>query len=76
MKIVSMTADHLDQIAALERRCFSVPWSRGMLAQELENDCAAFLVALDGEETVLGYAGLSEEEISHSVEALGSALNP
>ncbi|MEG0779372.1 MAG: ribosomal protein S18-alanine N-acetyltransferase [Oscillospiraceae bacterium] len=57
MTIVPMGAAHLDGVAELERLCFSTPWSRNMLAEELENACAAFLVALDGEE-VIGYAGL------------------
>lgn len=58
VRIVPMTADHLDEVAELERVCFSVPWSRRMLAEELENACAAFLVALDGAGCVVGYAGL------------------
>ena len=53
VKIVPMTADHLERI------CFSRPWSRKMLAEELENQCAAFLVAEDSVSgRVLGYAGL------------------
>ena len=56
--ITPMTADHLDEVAALERACFSNPWSRDMLAEELENDLAAFLVALDEQGAVAGYAGL------------------
>ena len=59
VRIVPMTADHLDDIARLEQICFSRPWSRRMLAEELENQCAAFLVALEPEtEKVVGYAGL------------------
>ncbi|MBE6918512.1 MAG: ribosomal-protein-alanine N-acetyltransferase [Ruminococcaceae bacterium] len=57
--IVPMNADHLESIERLERICFSRPWNRRMLAEELENQCAAFLVAEDGESgEVLGYAGL------------------
>jgi len=58
IRIVPMTADHLDQVADLERICFSAPWSRNMLAEELDNACSAFLVALDSKENVVGYAGL------------------
>ena len=58
VRIVPMTADHLDEVAELERICFSTPWSRNMLAEELDNALSAFLVALDGEERVVGYAGL------------------
>ena len=58
VRIVPMTGDHLDEAAELERICFTTPWSRNMLAEELENDLSAFLVALDGNENVAGYAGL------------------
>ena len=58
VRIVPMNADHLDEIAALERVCFSAPWSRAMLAEELDNACSAFLAALDEDGRVVGYAGL------------------
>ncbi|WP_455581599.1 ribosomal protein S18-alanine N-acetyltransferase [Dysosmobacter sp.] len=58
VRIVPMTADHLDEVAELERICFSAPWSRNMLAEELDNALSAFLVALDGGGRVVGYAGL------------------
>lgn len=59
VRIVPMTADHLDELERLERICFSRPWSKRMLAEELDNACAAFLVAEDGDSgAVLGYAGL------------------
>lgn len=56
--IVPMTSEHLDQVADIERLCFSDPWSRRMLSEHLENECAATLVALGADGTVLGYAGL------------------
>lgn len=58
VRIVPMTADHLDEVAELERICFSVPWSRNMLAEELDNLLSAFLVALDDSGRVVGYAGV------------------
>ena len=59
VRIVPMTADHLDALEQLERTCFSRPWSRKMLAEELDNQCAAFLVAVEPEtEQPVGYAGL------------------
>ena len=59
INIVPMTADHLDELEKLERICFSRPWSKKMLGEELENDCAAFLVAEEPEtHRVLGYAGV------------------
>ena len=59
IQIVPMNADHLEELEKLERICFSRPWSRKMLAEELENQCSAFLVAQDSiTQQVLGYAGL------------------
>jgi ribosomal-protein-alanine N-acetyltransferase len=53
-----MTADHLDEMAELEQVCFSAPWSRAMLAEELKNLAAAYVVAEAENGAVLGYAGL------------------
>ena len=59
IQIVPMNADHLEELEKLERICFSRPWRRKMLAEELENQCAAFLVAQDSiTQQVMGYAGL------------------
>ena len=59
VRVVPMTNEYLNDVAELERTCFSNPWSRNMLAEELENACSAFLVALDAENgSVVGYAGL------------------
>ena len=56
--IVPMTSEHLDEVAELERICFSAPWSRNMLAEELDNALSALLVALDDSDRVVGYAGV------------------
>ena len=62
VRIVPMTNEYLNDVAELERTCFSNPWSRNMLAEELENACSAFLVALDAENgSVVGYAGLMHQ---------------
>ena len=59
VNIIPMNADHLEELEKLERICFSRPWSRKMLAEELENQCAAFLVAEEPlTHKVVGYAGL------------------
>ena len=58
VRIVPITGDHLDEVAELERVCFTTPWSRNMLAEELDNYLSAFLVALDDNDKVAGYAGL------------------
>ena len=54
-RLVPMDKSHLAQAAAIERACFSHPWSEAMLAEELYNENAS-LVAAQGEDgTVLGY---------------------
>ena len=47
MKITRMQECHLDDIARLEEECFSHPWSRQSLAEELENPAAVFLTAIE-----------------------------
>ena len=55
-QIRRMETVDLDLLAALEKRCFSIPWSRDMIADELSNERALYLVAeLEGK--LLGYAG-------------------
>ena len=56
MKIVTMTADHVSQVAALEAICFIDPWSEKSVASELNNPLSLWLVALDGDR-VAGYVG-------------------
>ncbi len=60
-KLVKMEEVHLDSLAELESVCFSQPWSREGLAEELENPLACFVVAqMEGENgiQVIGYAGM------------------
>lgn len=57
-KLTPMTAEHIPQIAALERVCFSHPWSEDMLREGLWNESAVIIVAEGEDGTVLGYAGL------------------
>ncbi len=57
MTLTLMHSGHLGQMAALEQVCFSCPWSKTMLAGELENPHARYIVAEDGGE-VLGYMGM------------------
>lgn len=57
MRIVQMERDHIEQIAELEEQCFSRPWSRQALEEELENPTACFLAAVEGTD-VLGYGGM------------------
>ena len=56
--IALMTYDDIPQVAAIERQCCPDPWSERMLREHLDNQCAAALVALGEDGTILGYAGL------------------
>ncbi len=57
MEIARMEAGQVPAVAALERQCFSEPWSERTLAQELENPRAAFWTASEGGQ-LAGYAGM------------------
>lgn len=50
-----MDKSHLDQVEAIERACFSHPWTRDLLEQELYNDLISLVVAEGEDGTVLGY---------------------
>lgn len=54
--IVTMTSCHVPQVAALEKECFSDPWSQRSVASELENPLALWLV-WEEDGRVLGYVG-------------------
>ncbi len=56
-RLTALAAGHIPQVAALERACFSHPWSEGQLRAELEGGGTLFLVAQGEDGTVLGYAG-------------------
>ena len=56
MNYLLMTTEHIAQVAALERECFSMPWSESVLISELSNPLSLWVVAVDGD-TVAGYVG-------------------
>ena len=57
-EIVPMDRSHIEQIAQLEKNCFSTPWPENLLTDALFDPQASFIVAEDDEGNVLGYAGL------------------
>ena len=55
-EIVPMAEAHVAAVAALERCCFSAPWSEQSVREELSNPLSLWLVALlDGQ--LAGYVG-------------------
>lgn len=51
-----MTHRHVAQVAALERICFSAPWSEASVAAELANPLSKWFVCVE-DGAVLGYVG-------------------
>jgi len=64
VRIVPMTTERLDELVAMERRCFSDPWTRGMFRSEIELAGGAFArAALIGDRMVgYSFAILVEDE--------------
>lgn len=56
LEIEKMTSAHIEEIARLEKECFSSPWSEDGLKAELNNNFARFFVAFSGGR-VAGYIG-------------------
>ena len=54
-QIIPMTPAQLPQAAALERACFSHPWTENDLAEDLDNELLTLLAAVGEDGTLLGY---------------------
>ena len=52
-----MREEHIDQVYRIETDSFSIPWTRRDFENELKNNLAIYIVALDNNE-VIGYAGM------------------
>ena len=73
MRIVPMTKDHTAQVAGLETRCFSDPWSEASIRGELDNPLSLWLVALEGD-TVAGYVG--SQAVLDEADIMNVAVSP
>lgn len=56
--IFKMEKADIPSVAALEKECFSAPWSEKALLDALQNEVSLFLVAKE-KGTVVGYIGIS-----------------
>ncbi len=73
ISIKKMDESHVSQIAALEKICFSEPWSENSIASELSNPLSLWLVAeIDG--TLAGYIG-SQSVLGES-DVMNVAVSP
>lgn len=73
MDIQKMTQFHLEQIAELEKICFSEPWSLPMLEPELSNPLSLWLVMVEGEQ-VIGYVG--SQAVLDAADMMNIAVHP
>ncbi|MDD6200538.1 MAG: ribosomal protein S18-alanine N-acetyltransferase [Firmicutes bacterium] len=73
IRLEEMTETHVPQVAALEKECFSAPWSEKSLASELENPLSLWLTALDGD-TVAGYIG--SQSVLGEADMMNLAVHP
>ena len=53
-----MMKEELSAAAALEKECFSAPWSEKTLEAEFQNPLNRFLAAVSEDGALLGYAGI------------------
>lgn len=84
MNYVLMDNSHVDAIAALEKQCFSDPWSMNAITSELTNPLSLWVVAMDGDklvgyvgsQSVMGWADMMNLAVapSHRRRGIGEAL--
>ena len=55
--LVDVAKEHIDAIEALEKQCFSLPWTREQLLSQLPDERHEFLVSLHEGQPV-GYVGM------------------
>ena len=68
-----MKAEHVPQVAQLEKLCFADPWSEMSIASELQSIWSYWVVALDGDQLV-GYVG-SQSSIDET-DIMNIAVHP
>ena len=73
MKIIPMNESHVAQIAALEKQCFSDPWSENSVASELENPLSLWLIA-EEDGAVCGYVG--SQMVLDETDMMNIAVHP
>ena len=73
MEIVEMNCSHVPAVAAIEKECFSDPWSENSIASELKNGLALWLVAVN-DDTVVGYIG--SQTAAGETDVMNIAVHP
>ena len=73
MKIIPMNESHVAQVAALEKQCFSDPWSENSVASELENPLSLWLIP-EEDGAVCGYVG--SQTVLDETDMMNIAVRP
>jgi ribosomal-protein-alanine N-acetyltransferase len=73
IEIVEMNANHVPQVAELEKMCFHDPWSEASVASELGNALSLWLVAVDGEK---GVGDVGSQTVMHMTDMMNIAVHP
>ena len=73
MKIIPMNESHVAQVAALEKQCFSDPWSEASITSELENPLSLWLIA-EEDGAVCGYVG--SQTVLDETDMMNIAVHP
>ena len=73
IQIVSMNESHVAQVAALEKVCFSMPWSENSIRSELTNPLSLWLVA-EEDGVLLGYIG--SQSVMDEADVMNVAVDP
>ena len=73
MEVVPMRRCHVPQVAALEKVCFSDPWSEQSVAGELSNPLSVWLVCVE-KDRVLGYVG--SQTVLGETDMMNVAVSP
>ena len=73
MIITRMNESHVAQVAALEKMCFSDPWSENSVASELNNPLSLWLIAEENQ-AVCGYVG--SQTVLDETDMMNIAVRP
>ena len=74
IRFTEMKADHVAQVAELEKLCFADPWSENSIASELGNIWSYWVVALLND-AVIGYIG-SQSTDDGETDVMNVAVHP
>lgn len=73
IEYLTMTADHVNSVAGLEKLCFSDPWSENSVRSELDNPLSFWIVAVDGQQ-LAGYVG--SQSVLGEADMMNLAVDP